>query len=103
MRLHYFFGDGQLGMENKDVTLFTGTGLKKEEIKIIATEMIVCKKPQRNSARDCPSSPKVECVVLFKSYNVIVAVITPTNIMIAKVTQFIILKLLRLFILLTPL
>ena len=33
MRLHYFFGEGLSGMENKDVTLFTGTGLKKEEIK----------------------------------------------------------------------
>lgn len=33
MRLHYFFGDEPLSMENRDSYLFTGMGLKEDEIR----------------------------------------------------------------------
>ena len=32
MRLHYFFGDEKVCMDNRDINQFTGTGLKEDEI-----------------------------------------------------------------------
>ena len=69
---------------------------KKTEMISIAIEIIIWSVPHRNPARDCASSPKAG--VLYRSYSVIIAVITAVNTTIIKILQFIVFRLVLFFI-----